>query len=117
MATAIYPEEIKAMMQAGGHGGNPQTVMMLRLSYVAMGLSGKAGEFTNKVKKLIRDNQGHLDYPQQLEMAKELGGVLWYLATSAKEIGYTLSEIAEMNRVQLANRKVTGTIRGSGDDR
>ena len=30
-------------------------------------------------------------------MAYELGDVLWYLANAANDLGYTLSEIGEMN--------------------
>ncbi len=116
--TAIYMTEIRAM--AGGYGdglGNPQTEMLLRLSYVALGLAGEAGEFANKVKKLIRDNQGHLTDKRAQELSEELGGVLWYASQSAKELGRTLDSIARENLDILADRKKRGVIHGAGDDR
>ncbi len=116
MDTAIYPMEIRRMFL-----GNPTQAivseMLHRLSYTALGLAGEAGEFANKIKKLFRDNEGSLDEDNRVELALELGGALWYVAANAKELGYTLSEIAEMNRVQLASRKNSGTIHGSGDNR
>lgn len=49
--------------------------------------------------------------------AQELGDVLWYLAMSADALGYSLSEIADMNLDKLRGRKERGTIGGSGDER
>jgi len=119
MATAIYPDEISAMLAEIAHHPelHAKISMLLRLDYVAAGLAGEAGEFANKIKKLIRDNQGYLLDSKREGLALELGGAMWYLAACAKEIGYTLSEVAEMNRVQLAARRESGTIHGSGDDR
>lgn len=95
---ALYPE-------AGS--GSP-----LALSYCALGLTGESGEYSEKVKKLIRD--GKLDKPLAL---KELGDVLWYLTASANELGYTLADVAEVNIVKLANRQERGQLRGEGDER
>jgi len=95
---ALYPE-------AGS--GSP-----LALAYCALGLTGEAGEYSEKVKKLIRD--GKLDKPLS---AKELGDVLWYLTASAKELGYTLSDIAEINIVKLQDRADRNVLQGNGDER
>ena len=110
MKTAIYPDEIREIPE-------DTKEMLHRLSYVALGLAGEAGEFANKVKKLFRDSGGYLTEERREGLAKELGGVLWYLAASSKELGYALSDIADMNRVQLANRRAAGTLKGSGDYR
>lgn len=82
------------------------------LAYCALGLVGEAGEYSEKIKKLIRD--GKLDKPLA---AKELGDVLWYLTRSANELGYTLTDIAEINLVKLTDRKDRGVLQGSGDER
>lgn len=82
------------------------------LEYVALGLAGEAGEFANKVKKVIRD--GTYD---QAALADELGDVLWYLAMAAYEIDVSLSWIAQRNVTKLAERKRAGTLKGSGDNR
>jgi len=96
------------------------------LVYPAMGLAGEAGEVVEKVKKLIRDDEmpldenfhtSDIDAEKRLEIAKELGDVLFYVAMIADDIDYTLSEIAEMNIEKLADRKERGHLRGSGDNR
>ena len=70
----------------------------------ALGLNGEAGEVADLVKKHIF--QGHdLDRDK---MAKELGDVLWYVASGAAGIGYTLAEIAEMNAEKLRRRYPDG---------
>lgn len=83
-----------------------------KLTYPALGLSGEAGEVANKVKKYMRD--GHLD---TVDLAKELGDVLWYVAMVANDIDFDLSQIAELNIQKLNSRMERGTIQGSGDNR
>lgn len=82
------------------------------LAYVALGLAGEAGEFANKIKKLLRD--GTFDAE---DLAAELGDVLWYLAQSATELGTSLRLIARDNAAKLSDRQERGVIGGSGDDR
>lgn len=82
------------------------------LSYTVLGLVGEAGEVAEKVKKKIRD--GHID---EKETAKELGDVLWYIATAAHELGFALSEVVKMNHDKLDGREQRGVIGGSGDNR
>ena len=90
--TAIYPED-KA------------------LEYLALGLTGEAGEVANKVKKVIRDGSS----PDNI--IHELGDVLWYLAMLSTELGYSLDTIADKNLWKLANRKTRNVLGGSGDNR
>lgn len=85
------------------------------VEYTALGLAGEAGEYANKVKKIMRG-----DYTvgeRRQELSEELGGVLWYLAMCATEIGVPLEDIAERNLEILADRKDRGVIKGDGDDR
>jgi len=86
------------------------------LIYTALGL-GEAGEVQNKVKKVIRDDKGIVTEEKRVAIAKELGGNLWYIAMCAKELGYSLSDIANMNLNELKDRKSRGVIQGSGDNR
>ena len=95
---ALYPE--------AGHGSS------LALAYCALGLTGEAGEYSEKVKKLIRD--GKFDKALAL---KELGDVLWYLTASAREMGYSLTDVAEVNIVKLSDRAERNVLQGSGDTR
>ena len=84
----------------------------MAMAYTALGLTGKAGEFSEKVKKLIRDGK----FDRELAV-KELGDVLWYLTAAAHEIGFSLQDVAEINTVKLLARKDKGMLQGSGDTR
>ena len=68
LETAIYPKEYKVV-------------------YPALGMAGEAGEVADKVKKVIRDNNGEISKEKALEIAKEIGDVLWYCATLANDLG------------------------------
>jgi NTP pyrophosphatase (non-canonical NTP hydrolase) len=88
------------------------------ITYPALKLSGEAGEVSEKVGKRLRDFDGDLTDPEwQDALAKELGDVLWYIAALARDIGWTLEEVAEANLSKLASRMERGVIGGSGDDR
>ena len=87
----------------------------MQIVYPALGLAGEAGEVADKVKKIYRD--GKDDARFRGEIAKEIGDVLWYCATLADDLGFSLQQVAEMNIYKLKSRKVAGTIGGSGDNR
>lgn len=83
----------------------------------AMGLNGEAGEVIDILKKHIFQGHG-LD---KEHIAKELGDCLWYIAIAAKGAGYTLDEIAGMNKEKLRSRypdgfEVANSVRRSLDD-
>ena len=103
-----YEEQIKqfAIYPEAGLGTS------FALAYCALGLTGESGEYSEKIKKRLRD--GVLD---KAAAAKELGDVLWYLTSSANELGYSLTDIAEINLVKLLSRKSRNVIQGDGDDR
>lgn len=85
--------------------------------YPALGLSGEAGEIANKLKKVIRDNDGEISDDTKVVIKDELGDVLWYVSRLASELGLDLDEIAKTNIAKLADRKQRGKIRGGGDNR
>lgn len=85
--------------------------------YPTIGLIGEAGEVADKVKKVLRDNNSNFTDEKKLEIAKEIGDVLWYCATLSHDIGYTLEEIAQMNYNKLHSRQLRGKIHGNGDNR
>ena len=98
LETAIYPETVKVI-------------------YPALGIAGEAGECADKVKKIIRDNNGRINEEKGREIAKEIGDVLWYCATLSHDIGYTLEEVGRMNYEKLRSRQQRGVLGGSGDNR
>lgn len=116
--TAVYPGK-----------GTP-----LGLIYCALKLAGEAGEVSEKVGKAIRDDGlccpidvGYPDKvgvgfndltPERREAIKaELGDVIWYIAGVARELGLTLSDVAQANLDKLASRAARGVLQGSGDNR
>lgn len=87
------------------------------LVYATLGLVGEAAEVANKVKKILRDNGGVLTPEIAMAIGDELGDVQWYLAQAAKELTFSLEEIAATNLAKLDARKRSGTLQGSGDRR
>ena len=84
------------------------------LEYLTLGLVGEAGEVANKIKKVIRDKK---IFRSEVEIASEIGDVLWYCAALAQDIGISLSVIATQNLDKLENRKQRDAIHGDGDNR
>ena len=116
--TAVYPEVLVPGPPVPADGRLQSSHLEgLGVVYPAMGLAGEAGEFANKVKKLIRDNHGFVSLEKRNELGKELGDVLWYLSACATEIGFDLDVIASENRDKLFSRKERDQIKGSGDTR
>ena len=85
--------------------------------YPVLGLVGEAGEVAEKIKKVIRDDDGEMTDVKRGEIKKELGDVLWYIAQLSTELGLSMTEVAELNIEKLASRKERGVITGSGDNR
>lgn len=94
-------------------------VEMLSISFMdkVLGLVGESGEVADKVKKLLRDKQGEWDQTDREELVKELGDVLWYIATLAPLLGVSMEEVANRNVDKLARRQQQNTLTGSGDNR
>lgn len=91
------------------------------LIYPALGIAGEAGEYADKVKKHWRNtgsmSSRNLTPEQRKEFIKELGDELWYIAASARELGYDLSEVAIINIEKLGDRRTRGVIKSEGDNR
>ena len=98
LQTAIYPQELKTI-------------------YPLIGITGETGEVAEKVKKVIRDRNGLFSKSDRLEIAKELGDVLWYLSVLANDLGYSLDEVATLNIEKIRSRNERGKLHGNGDNR
>ncbi|MCM1235138.1 MAG: nucleoside triphosphate pyrophosphohydrolase family protein [Ruminococcus flavefaciens] len=98
LKTAVYPED-------------------KRIIYPALGMCGEAGEVADKVKKVIRDNNQCFDDERKEAIALEIGDVLWYCATLARDLDFSLEAIAQMNIYKLRSRAERGKLGGSGDNR
>ncbi len=85
--------------------------------YLACGLCEEAVEEARKMKKTFRDNNGVFEYERNQNVALELSDVMWYMANLAHQMGYKLSEIAELNRDKVQDRINRRVLHGSGDNR
>jgi NTP pyrophosphatase (non-canonical NTP hydrolase) len=85
--------------------------------YPTLGLAGEAGEVAEKVKKLIRDDNGRLTSDRRSALKKELGDVLWYVAALCSELELDMGEVAEQNIAKLRDRRNRDAIQGDGDNR
>lgn len=73
----------------------------IRLLDWAMGLGGEAGEVLDLLKHSIFHEDTQLD---KMELAKELGDVMWYLSAIATTCGIDLADVALLNRAKLRHR-------------
>ena len=109
--TAIYREGVANAVQGGYIEG------WANLSYAAHGLAGEAGEISNNVKKILRDDGGFVTQDMKDKLFKEVGDCAWYISQLATELGFKLNDIMDYNLTKLASRKERGVLSGSGDDR
>lgn len=67
----------------------------------AMGLGGESGEVLDLLKHAICHKDTALD---KMELAKELGDVLWYVSAIATTCKIDLADVAALNRAKLQHR-------------
>ncbi len=102
LRTASFPESVKVL-------------------YPALKLAGEAGEVTEKLGKMMRDEGWlpgqELSAQQRRALTAELGDVLWYVAVLAADLGVELEAVGAANLGKLASRQARGVLGGSGDER
>ncbi|MBP9772123.1 MAG: nucleoside triphosphate pyrophosphohydrolase family protein [Candidatus Pacebacteria bacterium] len=87
------------------------------IAYPALALCGEAGEVAEKIKKIIRDNDGVMTDDHKAELVKELGDVLFYLAYACCTYGLSLHDVANKNIEKVLSRRDRGVVHGDGDNR
>jgi NTP pyrophosphatase (non-canonical NTP hydrolase) len=87
------------------------------LTHWVLGVNGEAGEIAEKLKKIIRDKSAVMSDDDRVEISKEIGDVLWYLAVLAHHLGKSFDQIAQENIAKLASRKGRSKLTGQGDNR
>lgn len=92
-----YQKEVaRTCATSGNHG---ETLKM-----AGFGLSGEVGEVNDMLKKYMWH-----DHPLDMEhFKKELGDVMWYLATLANEFEISLDDVLEENVEKLRKRYPDG---------
>lgn len=84
----------------------------MRLAENTLGLSGEAGEVSEKIKKVFRDGTMDLEGIQ-----KELGDVMFYWVALHNYLELDPVETISKNMNKLASRRERGQLKGNGDDR
>jgi len=70
------------------------------LAYGGLGLAGEAGEVCEHIKKYVNKSREL----NRDEVKKEIGDVLWYLASISEHLGFKLHDAAELNIAKLRKR-------------
>lgn len=97
--TAIYPNQ----------GNN--------LDYPTLGLASEVGEIAGHISKLHRDDNGILSDERKGSLIKEIGDVLWFVATLCTELEVDMGELAHTNILKLRDRQKRNVLKGDGDNR
>lgn len=91
----------------------------LILARIILGISGEAGEISEKVKKYLRDTKK--SPKDRIELAiklhKEIGDLLWYISETSNLLNLDLEKIAKDNIKKLADRQRRNKLKGEGDER
>ncbi|UCG02450.1 MAG: nucleoside triphosphate pyrophosphohydrolase family protein [Candidatus Heimdallarchaeota archaeon] len=86
--------------------GIPYTTMI----YPALGLMGECGEVTEKVKKLIRDDNWHITKKRSDAIKKGLSDCCWYLANICCDTDLDLEMMYQMRGSSIVHRLRSFTI-------
>jgi NTP pyrophosphatase (non-canonical NTP hydrolase) len=88
--------------------------------YPTLSLCGETGEAANIIKKAMRLKQYvsavdgtsilQLTTQQKAKFIEELGDALWYIVAAATDVGSSLYEVIETNKVKVLKRKEDGDI-------
>jgi NTP pyrophosphatase (non-canonical NTP hydrolase) len=105
----LEPYNTDALRQAAypsaGTGSN------FELSYLALGLSGEAGEVANNIKKVLRDPKHPKVIEYKANMVEELGDVFWYWLRLVDALGFTPQEVLLFNETKLNARAARGELK------
>lgn len=91
-------------LRTAARSGEGEISNAFDLTVRSLGLCGEAGEFADLVKKFV----GHGHEFDRVKAVKELGDVLWYVATLADVLGVTLDVVAQQNIAKLRARYPNG---------
>lgn len=64
-----------------------------KMIYPALGLVGECGEVAEKIKKMIRDDDGEVTPERRGAVKKELGDIMWYVANVCCDIDEDMETI------------------------
>lgn len=85
-STAVYPQ-------------SPGATML----YPALGLVGECGEVSEKIKKLIRDDDNEMSPKRRESIKGELGDIMWYCANICCDCNLDLRMIHDMRTARITH--------------
>ncbi|MEN9413209.1 MAG: hypothetical protein RLZZ342_296 [Candidatus Parcubacteria bacterium] len=88
-----------------------------QLMYLALGVCGESGEIAEKIKKMIRNDNGIITDETRALLKLEIGDVLWYLSQLSRVLGFSFDDAAQANIEKIMDRRARGVIKSSGDTR
>lgn len=88
-----------------------------QLMYLGLSIAGESGEVAEKIKKVMRNDDGALSEEKRVEIQYELGDVLWAVANLARILDIPLSTVAKTNIEKINDRMARGVTKSSGDNR
>ncbi len=126
-ARTIYPKDAKVLYPGLGLTGEVAEVaekvgvepaeLRALATELTLKMSIHAGKAANQIKKIVRDDDCEITEERRDAIGKEIGGVLWYCAALATDLGLNLGDIARENAAILSSRQERGTLKGDGDNR
>lgn len=108
-------QELCAETDLGNVGGRQR--LKPAWMYYLLGIGGETGELFEKIKKNFRDGDGYMKEEDKEEIAKEMGDMLWYMASLADHLGIAFGDIPRANLKKLFSRKDRNKLQGDGDNR
>src|SRR5580704_14429403 len=87
------------------------------LLYLGLGITSEAGEVADKIKKVLRNDNGVMSEEKRQALKFELGDVIWYVSQIARVLNFEFSDVAQANVDKLADRAKRNVIKSDGDYR
>lgn len=110
----VQPLQQQVAVTALGLSGEAAEVMEKVLAAAATCLA--AGSHAERIKKVTRGDEPKTGH--RIEVGKELGDILFYVANQARLHDMTLEDVMFLNYEKLSGRlDRLGTLRGDGDNR
>ena len=85
-----------------------------QMLYLTLGVAGESGELAEKIKKILRNDDGVISEEKREGVKAELGDVLWYLSQLARILDIPRSQVAkydERGKLPLARLDMEGKRR------
>src|SRR5258708_15316332 len=89
----------------------PNKGNLMGLVYAMIGASGECGELLNKLKKVLRDDNGVLSEEVKAKLADETSDTVWYISQIFTELGISFEDAMQSNISKLTSRLERGVIK------